>query len=199
MKVKLLQHAAFLAIYTCGIAGAQVLTTAETLGKGRQAVMFSENRLFVGGDKLNIAYVQYVRGLTKRFDLYVSLGETRIFGENQAWLGLGGNLNLFRVEKVNVSIFNIFSVPVHRRSEASTVLLNSAIVVSRNITERFALYSGVNSLWPIGAKERGLFTPATKKINVPLGTAVFLGKWGIFAESDLGRLKAVGIGVARLF
>jgi hypothetical protein len=178
---------------------AQVLTTAETLSKDKEAVMFSENRLFVGGDELNIVYIQYIRGLTTRFDFYASLGGTQIFGENQAWVGVGGNLRLFRMGKVNVSSFNILSVPVHRRSEASTVLLNSAIVMSRNITERFALYSGVNSLWPIGAKERGLFTPPTKKINVPLGTAISLGKWTVFTEADIGRLKAVGIGISKTF
>jgi hypothetical protein len=178
---------------------AQILTTGETLGKNRQAIMFSGNWLFVDSDKLNIAYLQYIRGLNERFDFYLSAGGTRIYRENQEWVGIGGNLRLFRVEKVNVSGFNIFSVPVHRRSEASTVLLNSAIVVSRNITERVALYSGINSLWPIGARERGVFTPPTKKINVPLGIGVFWGRWGIFTEGDFGRLKGVGIGISKTF
>lgn len=72
----------FLSVFL-GHAPAQVLTTAETLGRGSQAVMLSENHLFVDGVDLNIAYAQYVRGMSKRFDLYVSFGTTNIQGQNQ--------------------------------------------------------------------------------------------------------------------
>jgi hypothetical protein len=185
-----------LALFIPYLANGQVLTTAETGGKNNQAVMLSENRIFVDGIQLNIAYAEYVRGLTKRFDLYASIGNTTIFGENQAWIGIGGNLHLFRVEKVDVSFFNVGSVPVQRPKNASTVLLNSAIVVSRGLTKSITAYSGVNGLFPIGAKERGFFTPTTKKLNVPVGAAISHKKWLIFIEADIGHLSSAGIGIA---
>ena len=181
------------------VAAGQVLTTAETLGRGTQAILVSENRLFIAGDELNIAYANYVRGITNRFDLYVSIGETHFSGEGQVWLGAGGNLGLVRAGRLNVSVFNIVSVPLHRRDEACTVLLNSAIVASWKVSDGLTLYSGLNSLWPIGVRERGFFTPTEKLVNIPAGAAIFLGKWAIFAEGDFGKLKAVGMGLGRTF
>ena len=181
------------------VATAQVLTTAQTIGKGSQALMVTENRIYVGGDELNIAYLQYVRGFHPRFDLYASFGGTRIFREDQIWVGLGGNLNVFHSKHADVSLFNVFSTSAHRRHDSSTVLLNSAIVVSHNVNKTLSLYSGMNGLFPIGAKERGLFTPPTKKLNVPIGAGIFRGKWSLFAEVDIGSLKALGIGIGRTF
>lgn len=178
-----------------GTAHPQVLTTAETLGKGKHALLFTENRLFVEGVQLNIVYGQYVRGLSHRFDLYASVGASRIFEQNQAYVGVGGNYHFFNFEKVHVSSFNIVSSPLHRHGDSSTVLLNSALVVSRSLG-KFWAYSGINLLVPIGAKERGLFTPATKKTNVPVGASFGWGKSLVFVEGDFGKLKAVGVGVA---
>jgi hypothetical protein len=176
-------------------ATAQVLTTASTVGKGTTVAMLSENHLFVDGTDLNIGYAQYIHGVTKTFDFYASVGTTNFAGENQEWVGAGGNLHLFQAAKFDVSLYSVVSVPVNRRNEASTVLLNSAVVVSREINKTLTLYSGGNGLFPIGAKERGFFTPTTRKLNVPAGAAISHGKWVLFFEGDIGRLKAVGVGV----
>lgn len=197
MKAKIVLIACLCFLYSQRIH-AQVLTTAETSGKGKQSVLFSENRLFVDGVQLNIVYLQYVRGINNKFDFYASVGGTRIFGENQAWLGVGGNVHLFRAKRLDVCLFNVASVPLHRRRDSSTVLLNSALVVSQSF-EKFSLYSGVNSLIPIGVAARGLFTPPEKKINVPFGVFIPRGRWGIFTETDIGHLKAVGVGVSYSF
>lgn len=183
-------------------ASAQVLTTAETLGAGNHAVLVSENHLYDTSAEptitLNIAYVQYVRGITNRFDAYFSLGETHIFGEDQFWVSVGGNTRLFRTGGASVSLFTIASVPLHRHNEACTTLVNAAIVVSRTLSSKVSLYTGVNSLLPIGARDRGLFTPPDNKVNVPAGLAVTIGEWGIFGEVDIGRLKSVGIGLSKV-
>lgn len=183
----------------CRPAAAQVLNVGETLGSGKKAVFAAENRLFIDGDELNITYVQFVYGANKRLDLYATVGGTRIFRKNQAWVGGGVNYHLFRVEKFDVSTYNVVSAPLHRRREASTLLLNSMLVVSRGVGKGITLYTGVNSLIPIGATERGLFTPPTKKVNIPAGCTIAKGSWTLFLEADIGHLKAVGVGLAHAF
>ena len=196
---------AFLLAFLCSSAGAQVLTTADTLGgAGKQAVLVSENRIFVDGARLHLAVGQYVRGLADRFDLYVLAGVTRTDDEtasvviNQAWLGAGGNWNVGQWNGFSASLFGVVSAPVSRRNQASVVLANPAVVISRTIVkDRLALYGGLNALVPIGHRERGWFTPPDTKVNVPAGALIMLGKWGLFAEADIGHLKALGFGLAR--
>ena len=190
-----------LAIFFClaSLMNAQVLTTAETLGKGKQVGFASENRLYVDGFMLNIAYAQYIRGLTNSLDLYLSIGDTRTSQQDQGFVGAGFNYHLFKVEKISVSSFNILSTGVNSRKDSSTVLLDSAIIASRNINKTLGVYSGINSLWPIGARERGLFTPPDKKINVPIGLTISHDAWTIFFEYDIGRLKSFGSGGSGMF
>lgn len=180
-------------------ARAQVLTTAETLGKGKQMVAVSENHLEDAGTGMNIAYVMYAKGLTSRFDLYTAVGETRLLGEGQAWVGIGGNAKLFSARKVSVSLFTLASVPLHRFSESSVVLLNTAVVVSRPVNSKLSVYTGVNTLVPIGKRDQGFFSPVDNKLNFPLGASIALGNWGITAEADLGKMKAVGVALSRVF
>ena len=190
----------------CPALDAQVLTTAETLGKGKQAVLFSENRVFVDDARLHLIVGQYVRGLSDRFDLYLVGGATRTDDETgtsvltQFWLGVGGNWNLAQWKGFRASLFGVVSVPVTRTDQASDVLANPALVVSRTVVaNRLVLYSGLNALVPIGHRERGWFTPPDTKVNVPAGALVMLGPWGVFAEADIGHLKALGFGLARGF
>ena len=187
-------------------AHAQVLTTAETLGRGKQAVLASENRIFVDGARLHLLVGQYVRGLTDRLDLYLVAGDTRTDDEtttlviDQAWLGIGGNWSLGQWKDFHASLFAVVSVPINRRDQASLVLANPAVVVSRTVVkDRLALYTGINALVPLGHRERGWFTPPDTKVNVPAGALIMLGKWGVFAEADIGHLKAIGLGLTRGF
>jgi hypothetical protein len=182
-------------------AHAQVLTIGETLGKGRSAVLLSDNVIFPGDDvpSLNIAYGLWAKGLHPRFDLYLSAGETTTEGSTQAWIGGGGSVQLVKAGKFAVSLFNIASVPFNRRDEACDVLLNSALVASVPVGSKAFVYSGVNSLIPIGHRARGIFTPPDTKFNVPLGATYAIGKWGLWGEVDIGPLHAVGVGLTRLF
>ena len=193
--------AALLFVLLAGPVGAQVLTTADTLGKGKSGLLVSDNVIMPGDGiaHLNIAYVEFVHGLSDRFDLYLSGGETTTDGATQGWAGGGGNVRLARIGKAAVSLFAVAAVPFNRRDQACRLLLNPAIVVSGPITSRLSLYSGVNTLVPIGDRARGIFTPPSAKINVPIGAMSSLGPWGIWGEIDVGTLNAVGVGVTRVF
>ena len=182
-------------------ARAQVLTIGETLGKGKSAVLLSDNVIFPGDDipSLNSAYGMWARGLHPRFDLYLSGGETTTEGATQAWIGGGGNVQLVKAGKLAVSLFNVASVPFNRRDEACDVLLNSALVASVPLGKKAFVYSGVNSLIPIGHRARGIFTPPDTEVNVPVGATYALGNWGLWGEVDIGPLHAVGVGITRLF
>jgi len=193
-----------LAVAVCAPAHAQVLTTADNLGRGNAGVLVSENRIFVDGARLHLVVGQYVRGISDRFDLYLVAGTTRTDDEigasvlTQAWLGAGGNLGLGEWNGFRASLFGVVSAPLNRRDQASVILANPALVVSRTIVKnRLAMYTGVNALVPLGHRERGWFTPPDTKVNVPAGALVMLGKWGVFAEADIGHLKAIGFGLSR--
>ena len=198
--------AAVLVFLAGSVSEAQVLTTADTLGKGTQGTLVSDNRIFVDGARLHIIAGQYVRGLASRLDLYLVATDTRTDDEagmavlDQFSLGVGANCTLARWSGFSVSLFGIVSVPVTRRDQASDVLVNPALVVSRTIVkDRLALYGGVNALVPVGHRSRGWFTPPDTKVNAPAGALVMLGKWGIFGEVDIGPLTAVGVGLSRTF
>lgn len=180
---------------------AQVLTIGETLGKDKSAILFSDNVIFPGDGvpSLNIAYGMWARGLHQRFDLFVSAGETTTEGTVQAWVGGGGNLHLVRISKMAVSLFTIASVPFNRREEACDVLFNPALVASVPIGSKAFVYSGVNGLVPVGHRARGIFTPPSTKLNVPVGATYAIGRWGLWGEVDIGPLHAVGVGLTRVF
>lgn len=186
--------------FAAGVSIAQVLTTAQTSGKGGQAIMLTENRLTLEGISVHVPYVMYVRGLAKNFDLYVLAGDTHITGEDQSFSGLGGNLHLIKAGKFDISLFSTASTGLHRRSEAATALLDMATIVSYQASKSWAFYSGLNSLVPVGAIRGKLFTPASYKVNIPVGTAWTKGKYAVFAEIDLGaHSRATGIAIARSF
>jgi hypothetical protein len=155
---------AFLLVFAPA-AQAQVLTTADTVGRGVQGLLVSENRIFVDGVRLHLVVGQYVRGLTPSFDLYVLASGTRTDDEtgasvvNQLSAGAGGNWRIGRWRGFSASVFGVVSAALTRRSQASDVLANPAVVVSRTVVEdRLALYTGVNALVPIGHRRRGWFT-----------------------------------------
>jgi hypothetical protein len=193
--------AALLCLWAPHALEAQVLTIGETLGKGKSGVLLTDN-VIVPGDEipnLNIAYGEFARGLSERFDLYLSAGETTTDGTTQGWLGGGGNLRLVRVQKVTFSFFTVASVALNRRDEACQVLWNPALVASVPLGKKLTVYSGLNLLVPIGDRERGIFTPPSTKTNVPIGGTYAIGPWGLWGEGDFGNLRAFGVGLTRLF
>jgi hypothetical protein len=203
-RMKRVPAAAVWLLATCAGVQAQVLTTAETLGKGKSGLLFSDNRIFVDGARLHLLVGQYVRGLSGRFDVYIVAGATRTDDEDatsvitQGWVGGGGNVSLAEWKGFRMSAFGVVSTALNRRTQASDVLANPAVVVSRTaIKDRLALYGGINALVPIGHREQGWFTPPETEVNVPVGALIMLGRWGVFAEADIGHLMALGFGLAR--
>ncbi len=187
-------------------APAQVLATAETGGKGNHAVLVSANGLYPEGLTLFNAYGQYVYGLTDYIDVTVAYGNISALGESQNYVGLGWNAVLLRRSQafVDVSFFNVITLPLSNRSQASTVVMTPAVVVSRPMTvagKSITIYSGLNSLVPIGATQNKLFTPPETLFNVPIGISMPLSKkWIVCAEVDPGtNLKTLGLGVVRTF
>jgi hypothetical protein len=193
--------ACILTLTAAGLAHGQVLSIGETLGKGKSGLLLSDNAIVPGAGipNLNIAYGEFARGLSDRFDLYLSFGETTTDGETQVWTGGGGNLRLARVRKVTFSLFTVASIALTRRDKACQVLWNPALIASAPLGKQLTFYSGVNSLIPIGDRERGIFTPPSTKVNVPIGGTYAIGRWGIWVEGDVGTLNALGLGLTRIW
>lgn len=188
----------FLAGFLAVSAMAQVLSTGPLGETGAQAVVLSENRLCADSDSLNVAYAQYVRGLSKRLDLYVSLGSTRIFQRDQMWIGVGGDAKLGRAMGLDLSVYHVSSFPIQRRHEAATVLADTAVIVSRDVRPWLTAYAGWNTLVPVGATRRGVFTPTRWAGNVAVGVALKRGKhFSLALEGDFGwHLSALGSGAS---
>ena len=186
---------------TADLAQAQVLSIGETLGRGKSGLLLTDNAIVPGEGipNLNIFYGEFARGLNDRFDLYLAFGETTTDGETQVWTGGGGNLRLARAGKVTFSLFTVASVALTRRDEACQVLWNPALIASTPVGKQLTVYSGVNSLIPIGDRERGIFTPPSAKVNVPIGATYAIGPWGLWGEVDVGNLQAVGAGITRIW
>jgi hypothetical protein len=186
---------------TADLAQAQVLSIGETLGKGRSGLLLTDNAIVPGEGipNLNIFYGEFARGLSDRFDLYLAFGETTTDGDTQVWTGGGGNLRLARARKVTFSLFTVASIALTRRDEACQVLWNPALIGSAPLGKQLTVYSGVNSLIPIGDRARGIFTPPSTKVNVPIGATYAFGPWGLWGEADVGNLQAVGVGVTRIW
>lgn len=164
---------------------AQVLTIGETLGKGKAGLLLADN-VVVPGDgipTLNIAYGLFARGLSDRFDLYLSAGGATTEGATQAFVGGGWNFRLVRIRKATVSFFNVATIPLNRRDEACRILFNPALVVSAPLGPKVVVYSGLNALVPVGDRARGIFTPPSVKTNVPIG---FANRDSGFAIRDSG-------------
>jgi hypothetical protein len=180
-------------------AQAQVLTPADTLGKGKQAAMLSENALVLDDTQLNVTYAMYIRGLAANADAYVSVGETHLLGERQVFVGLGGNAHLGKIAGNSISLFSILSAPLTGRRIGSAWLVNPAIVVSRPLTAKITVYSGINAVIPVGSRSSRFFTPPETELNVPAGASILIGDWGLAIEADVGKLRAVGLALSRTF
>ena len=125
--MKIFLACTFFSLLAAEPAGAQVLSTADTLGKGTQSALASDSRIFVDGARLHIIAGQYVRGLTARLDLYLLANDTRTEDEegaegiDQFAVGAGGNWNCARSHGFSFSLFGVVTVPLTRRDQASRI------------------------------------------------------------------------------
>jgi len=183
-------------------AHAQTLTTAETLGKGKSSVLVASNAIIVKDfTTLSYSFAQGVYGVGNKVDAYGGVGITTAFGQAQASLTGGANINLLKSKKVSMSTFNLLTIPLNRRVDAATVTWFTAVVASRDLhLKKLGLvgYTGYSVTVPVGHNLADkLFTPPSPVYNIPIGVLIPKGKFGLFVEGDYGRqVKTVSVGLA---
>ena len=185
---------------------AQVLVTGETGGKGGKAIFLSANGLNPEGLSLFNVYGQYVYGLTDRLDIFGTYGNISALGKTQHYVGLGWNINILKrsLVGVDVAFFNVITTPLNKRGDSSTILLTPAVIASRPVVingKSFGIYSGFNTIVPIGQTSDTIFTPPDTLWSVPIGATMSLSNgWSLYAEFDIGaEIKSAGIGFLKAF
>ncbi len=178
----------------------QTQVTADTMGKGNDAMFISSNALVVKDyGTLTVTTLQYWRGLTNRVDAFAGITLTTAFGQQQASVTGGANINLLKTKLVSVSAFNTLATPLHRRQDASAATWFAAGVVSHDFHVA-TLYTGYSATVPIGHTADKLFTPPSVVHNVPVGIAIPKGKLLVFVEYNFGKaVQTAGLGVAYTF
>lgn len=183
-------------------ASAQVLNIADTLGKGKVGVFTGTSALLVRDfTTINWSFAEAIYGVSDRVDVYAGVSTTTLLGQTQAAPVVGANINILKSKVVNISLFNILSIPAHRRNESSKVAWFTSVIASRAIqTGEYSwyAYTGYSAYVPLGNRANTLFTPPGPVHNVPLGVALPAGRWMIFAEYNLGGVqKVAAIGISR--
>ena len=178
-------------------AQGQTMVTAETLGKGKVAGFAAINALAVKDfTTLGLAMAQVWYGASNRADVFAGLSDTAVYGQHQAALMAGTNINLLKSKQVSVSTFHAVSAPLTRRADACRALWFASAVASRNFGKLTA-YTGYSANIPLGSAADKLFTPAQTVHNLPLGIFIPKGKWGYFVEYNYGpKVQAFGLGIS---
>ncbi|MCX6797403.1 MAG: hypothetical protein NTX98_02915 [Candidatus Doudnabacteria bacterium] len=187
------------------LASAQILTTAEPLGKGKRTAFVSSAALQVKDyTTLTSSNAQFIYGLHDRLDMYVGGGLTTAVGRVQKYAFLGANMGLWKNEKwFSVSTYHVFLIPVDRHSEACGLLWLPSIVVSKNlVVKKFKLtpYSGYLLTLPLGHTDGKRFTPPSPTHNLAAGVMIPRGQWSFFAEYCFGKTQEIpAFGIAYTF
>ena len=148
-------------------------------------------------------WAQYGYGLTDRVDVFAAYGDITVFGETQQYVGIGSNIGVLRRDRhgLDVSFFSNASAPLTRRDQAATVLVTLAFIASRPVrfgSALLTLYGGFETIVPVGARARGVFTPVETLHAGIVGAAVPLQKtWTAYVEYNPGpNLRSGGAGIA---
>lgn len=175
----------------------QTMVTADTLGKGKIAGFAAVNALAVKDfTTLGLSMAQIWYGVNNRTDAFAGISDTVVFGQHQAALMAGGNLNLLKSKQVSVSTFHAVSAPFTRRTDACRAMWFASVVASRSFGKLTA-YTGYSANIPLGNTADKLFTPAETVHNLPLGVFIPKGKWGYFVEYNYGpKVQAFGLGIS---
>jgi hypothetical protein len=182
------------------LANAQIQSTAEVLGKGKSALFASFNAYTAkDSDTATTTILQYWHGVTDRVDVFAGTNFTSISGEKQIGANAGANINLVKTRAVSVSAFNMLSVPLNRRSDASAATWFAAAIASHDF-HVVAVYGGYSATIPVGHISGRLFTSADVIHNFPVGIAIPRGKWAAYVEYNFGRKTQLGgLGIAYTF
>ena len=178
-------------------AQGQTMVTADTLGKGKFAGFAAINALAVKDfTTLGLSMAQAWYGVSNRADIFMGMSDTAVYGQHQAALMAGTNLNLLKSKLVSVSTFHAVSAPLTRRADACNALWFASVVASRNLGKLTA-YTGYSANIPLHNTADKLFTPAKTVHNLPMGVFIPKGKWGYFVEYNYGpKVQAFGIGIS---
>lgn len=183
-------------LFVAAVLPAQIISTAETSGRGKTTYILAPNLSSYAGSRGNGGYIWLGHGLTDNFDFFTIDGWSTTGEATQFWLGLGSNTHFGKVAGVDVGLYDYVTMPVTRRREASTVFLNVALVASKHVGP-VVPYLGANANVPLGhAAEQCVFTPPKTELNFPIGIAIPIGKYCFYGEVDAGRLRVYGVGIS---
>lgn len=213
MNTHRLAHLATIRLVTlllvCWLAGdvtahGQVLLTGEPGGSGAQNLAVTANLISPKAfANLGNIWTQYGHGLTDRVDIFAAYGAIRVFGGTQHYIGIGSNIGVLRrsQHRFDVSLFNNVSMPLTRRDEAATLLVTLALIASRPVkigSLPITPYGGFETVAPVGARARGVFTPVETLHAGIVGVAIPLQKtWTVYVEYNPGpNLRSAGAGIA---
>lgn len=175
-------------------AHAQLNANGETSGKGKLSFLGSVNASrYLGVDSTG-GYVCLTYGVNDRVDLFALGGVTRIPGESQSWAGGGANIHLAKLLGMDVSTYDYVTMPLSRRREASTALVDLSLVFGRHFGP-VGTYTGVNAVIPAGRSRQSTFTPSHAEFQAVFGLVVPMDRWGIWSETDLGRIRTYSVGL----
>lgn len=178
-----------------GISFGQVMVTAEPSGSGKNSLQVALSYETEDEYGTHIPYVSYVRGVGA-LDVYVSAGTTLYQAQAQVWVSGGGNLRLLKVGKNSLSVFGTIKTPLHRKQDAARALLNSAVVVSRQLGQ-VSVYVAFNVVKPLGEPGSGFFTPAKDQFKIPIGAAIRMDNMTMFVE--IRKMSYLGMGLRTFF
>ena len=180
----------------CAVSmNAQVISTAETSGRGKTTLLGSFNANRYAGVSGTGGYFWGGRGITDSFDVFTIDGWSTVPRATQAWVGAGSNLRFAKLFGWDMSLYQYATTPVNRRAMASTLLYDACWINSRHVGA-VVPYIGVNAIVPIGNRNQSTFTPPRTEYNVPIGLSVPVGKTSVYFEVDAGKMMLFSGGVS---
>ena len=174
---------------------AQVISTAETSGRGKTTFLGSVNGNRYAGVNGTGGYFWAGRGMTDSFDLFTIDGWSTVPGATQAWVGAGSNLRFAKLAGWDMSLYQYATTPVNRRGMASTLLYDACWINSRHVGP-VVPYVGLNAVVPIGNRNQSAFTPPKTEYTLPIGLSVPSGKAFLYFEADVGKMMVFSAGVS---
>lgn len=187
-----------MALIVASVSFAQVMSTADTLGKGKNALFLGTAPTWVsGGDMGTANFVQVWHGFTDRIDGFCGVAVFTVPDQAQANGLCGINANLVQVKpkddpkapsKFSVSTFQMVATGLHARKDSSTFWWYPAVIANTNVPvgkTTLSPYVGYAVTVPVGNIENKVFTFDQPVHNVPVGLAITRGRFVFFAEYDV--------------
>ena len=184
-------------------ASTQVLVTGQTAGKGNGVAFVSSNGVFADGIDAANNWGGVEVGIAGHIDLFGGGGAFSLPGHQFPYAVAGGLFGLpTRKLHFDASTYQVAILPLYDRKDASTSIINSALVVSKTFTlKRFTItpYTGASWLYSLGPKDR-MFSIPHCTFQIPFGISIPISeKLGLVIEYDEGSTKSFGIALSYSF